>query len=67
MIDKWFPIRYREFYDFPRAFVVEHENDLLLFDCPFSDDLDDYPTEFTVYRVDDELRARIDSLSWTGL
>ncbi len=67
MSERWLPIRYRDFYDVPRAFVVEHAGDLLFFDCPFSQALDDYGDEYTVYRVSDELRDRIDVISWTDL
>lgn len=44
--------RYGEFWDVPRIFVVEHEGQLWLFDCPFSDELDDYPDEYAVYLLD---------------
>jgi len=67
MSNQWAPIRYRDFYDFPRAFVVERAGDLLFFDCPFSDALDDYGKEYTVFRIKDELRDRIDHMSWTDL
>lgn len=67
MRECWLPIRYRDFYDIPRAFVVERAGDLLFFDCPFSQALDDYGEEYTVYRVQDELRDRIDLISWTDL
>ena len=48
MSEEWNPIRYRDFYDFPRAFVVEHAGELLFFDCLFSDTLDDYGKEYVV-------------------
>ena len=67
MSERWLPIRYRDFYDIPRAFVVEHAGDLLFFDCPFSQALDDYGEEYTVYRITDELRDRIEVISWTDL
>ena len=67
MIDKWIAMRYRDFYDLPRAFIVEFEGELLFFDCPFNDETDDYATEFTVYRVDGSLREQIDTMSWVGL
>ena len=35
-------IAYREFYDVPRMFLVEASGNLLLFDCPFDDDLDEF-------------------------
>ena len=67
MSDSWAVIHYREFYDFPRAFIVEHQGDLLFFDCPFSDTLDDYEADFTVSRVSSELKEQIDRIPWTNL
>jgi hypothetical protein len=67
MSTQWVEIRYRDFYDFPRAFVVERSGDLLLFDCPFNDALDDYEAEFTVFQVKNEFRAKVDELSWQEL
>jgi len=67
MSEQWVPIRYRDFHDFPRAFVVERGGDLLFFDCRFSDVLDDYGNEYTVFRIKDELRDRIDHMPWTDL
>jgi hypothetical protein len=68
MTGRWLPIRhYRDFYDIPRAFVVEHAEQQLLFDCPFSEALDDYADEYTIYRISDDLRERIDLILWTDL
>ena len=65
MTERWLPIRYyRDFYDIPRAFVVESAGEQFLFDCPFSEALDDYADEYTIYRISDELRDRIDLISW---
>ena len=66
--DQWLPIRrYRDFYDIPRAFVVEHGGEQLLFDCPFDEALDNYADEYTIYRVSDDFRDRADLMSWTDL
>jgi len=68
MTEGWLPIRYyRDFYDIPRAFVVEHVGQHVLFDCPFNDALDGYGDEYTIYRISDEMRERIDQVSWTNL
>jgi hypothetical protein len=67
MSERWLPIRYRDFYDIPRAFVVEHEGILLFFDCAFDRELDDYGAAFAVYQVREGLRERIDLISWTDL
>jgi hypothetical protein len=47
----WLPIEYGEFYDVPRLFWIARTDDALLFDCPFSDDLDDYPNHYDVYAL----------------
>ena len=48
----WIPITYRDFHDIPRAFVAEFEGRAYLFDCPFDEELDDYPHSYTVYRFE---------------
>jgi hypothetical protein len=45
----WIPIRYRDFFDIPRAFVVEYTGDLYFFDCPFDQRVDEYPDHYDVY------------------
>ena len=66
-MSEWLPIQYRDFYDIPRAFVVEHRGKLYFLDCPFSEDLDEYPSEYTVYRIDDTLRNELDTIPWTEI
>lgn len=61
------PIQYRDFYDIPRAFIIEHEGRGYLFDCPFDVDLDDYPDHFQVYKVDLGPVRAIGAGSWEGL
>src|ERR1700682_486822 len=40
---------YRDFYDIPRAFIIEpHRQMLLYFHCPFDEDRDDYGDVFKV-------------------
>ena len=67
MSGEWLPIRYRDFYDVPRAVVVEHEGRLYLFDCLFDYDLDDYEDDYTIYLIPEDLRDVIDTMSWTDL
>ena len=38
----WATIRYRDFYDIPRIFIVTLNGKLFLFDCAFDDEIDDY-------------------------
>jgi len=45
----WTPIQYRGFWDVPRIFLVAASDRLFLFDCAFSEELDDYPDEYIVF------------------
>ena len=47
----WLPIRYSGFYDVPRAFAVEHQGAVLVFDCPFDDAADDFASFYRVFRI----------------
>ncbi len=47
----WVSIRYRDFYDLPRIFIASYEGRQYLFDCPFDDELDDYPASYRVYQL----------------
>lgn len=60
----WLPIKYRDFSDIPRAFVVEHDGDLYFFDCPFDADADEYPDEYVVYRLRAENSYAQDRIPW---
>ena len=48
---QWAMIQYRDFYDVPRIFVTNYQGQLYLFDCPFNDELDDYPDSYRVYQL----------------
>ncbi|HET6576320.1 MAG TPA: hypothetical protein VFG68_22150 [Fimbriiglobus sp.] len=50
---EWVPIRYRGFWDVPRIFLARFGGQLFLFDCPFSEALDDYPEVYTIYTLPD--------------
>lgn len=65
--DRWIPIRYRDFHDVPRAFVIERGGETLLFDCPFDEALDDYPEDYAVVRLDSSAAATLDEGSWRDL
>mgnify|MGYP001260955968 CR=1 FL=1 len=60
----WLPITYRDFHDVPRAFVVQRNGDLYFFDCPFDPAVDDYPDEYTVYRLPEEFARDKDHIPW---
>jgi hypothetical protein len=63
----WATIKYREFWDVPRIFLVQHQGKLFLFDCPFDEATEDYPDQYRVYILpeltDDELAGSWDKLS----
>ncbi|MBI3437578.1 MAG: hypothetical protein HY054_02795 [Proteobacteria bacterium] len=42
MSSEWLPIRYRDFWDLPRAFSVDYDGKTYFFDCPFNESIDDY-------------------------
>lgn len=58
---------YRDFWDFPRLFIIElNDGNLLLFDCKFNDETEDYDDVFQVYLIppigDEEMLG-----SWANL
>ncbi len=56
----WLPIlEYRDFHDVPRLVLVEADGRLLLLDCPFDTDLDDYPPAYDVYELDADPRRTV--------
>lgn len=65
-MNQWTPISYGEFYDVPRIFRVTYNGQQFLFDCPFDDDLDDYPTSYRVYLLPSLVDAELKS-SWEHL
>ena len=67
MTTGWLTIRYRDFYDIPRAVVVEWHGHLYLFDSPFDVEADNYPDTYEVYKLPTHLRDEIDHVSWTDI
>ena len=63
---QWATIRYRDFYDLPRIFVTNYQGQLYLFDCPFDDELDDYPNSYRVYQLPALTEAELEG-SWEHL
>ena len=63
---QWFSIRYRDFYDVPRMFIAGIGKLVLLFDCPFNQEKDEYEDTYKVYSMpvldDSDLAG-----SWEGL
>lgn len=63
---KWIRIRYRDFYDVPRIFMLQHRNRQYLFDCKFDDDLDDYPEVYRVFQLSELSKQEVKD-SWDRL
>ena len=64
----WLPIKYRDFYDVPRVFVVESGDRYYLFDSVFDSEADEYSTDYAVYRLSANTGSRIDEIrDWRSL
>ncbi len=62
----WAPIQYRDFWDVPRIFVVTYQKKVLLFDCAFDDETEDFPESYRVYTLP-SLRNEDLAGSWAKL
>ena len=62
----WTPIQYRELWDVPRIFLVDHERLHFLFDCPFDEQTEDYSGSYKVYLLPDVTEEEV-SGSWHQL
>lgn len=57
---------YRDFWDVPRIFLASGEQSLLLFDCEFDKDVEDFGDEYKVFLMPELSEAEL-SGSWHGL
>lgn len=57
------PFIYKDFWDIPRAIVLEWNDSIYFFDCPFDDALDDYANTYKVFRLPAETATGVD-VSW---
>jgi hypothetical protein len=48
-MNTFLPIRYRDFWDLPRIFLVDYLDETYLFDCEFDEQTEDYSQEYKVY------------------
>jgi len=48
---RWTSIKYRDFFDIPRIFLAETPDRVFLFDCPFSEQKDEYEETFKIYQM----------------
>ena len=60
------PIIYREFYDFPRLFMVSYRGVHFLFDGSFDAERDEYPEHYTVYQMPPLAKDVLDE-SWSNV
>lgn len=63
----WLSIIYGDFYDIPRAFVVNYREKSYFFDCVFSDAIDGYPDEFIVFELTKRFAFDVEALPWNEL
>lgn len=47
------PIQYRDFWDVPRIFIASFDGKSFLFDCPFDETMEDFPSVYRVYLLPD--------------
>lgn len=59
-------VQYRDFWDFPRIFLVSHEQSLFLFDCELDEDVEDFSSEYKVFLMPELSEADL-SGSWNKL
>jgi hypothetical protein len=62
----WVPIKYQGFYDVPLVFLAKYQNQILLFDCPFLEDVDEFAESYKVYLMP-ELDEHELPKDWTTL
>ena len=65
----WLPFIYRDFYDLPRAILMDHEGTAYFLECSFDEGVDEYPDDFAVYVLPPATarKARDPGASWIGL
>lgn len=66
-MSEWLPIRYRDFYDIPRAIVVQNHGRTYLMISRFDDELDEYAADYAIYELPADVAVGIDDMSWVDL
>lgn len=65
-MNHWTLIRYRDFWDLPRIFLVPYQGQWFLFDCLFDEASEDFPDCYRVYVIpqpsEEELAGSWDKL-----
>lgn len=59
-------IQYRDFWDVPRIFLTRYAGRTFLFDCPFDEAQEDYPSTYRVYLMPALDETDVEG-SWTTL
>jgi hypothetical protein len=49
-------IDYRDFWDYPRIFLVRHGGRLFLFDCEFDEETEDFRDDYKIYLMPEIFR-----------
>ncbi len=67
LMTEWIAIEeYRDFWHVPRMFVINVDGRIILFDCPFDDELEDYTDEYTIYDLGERSLDTLPGV-WLGL
>jgi hypothetical protein len=63
---KWENIQYRDFHDVPRIFIFQWEGKTYLANCPFSHELDEYESTYSLFELPPLTTLSLDG-PWEGL
>ena len=61
------PFRYGGFWDVPRYIVLRYRDGLLYVQSAFDEELDDYPDNYSVYKIPTSAEPSIEEGSWEFL
>jgi hypothetical protein len=61
------PFRYRVMFDVPRWITLRYKERLLLLQSAFDENLDDYPSSYSVYVLPDAVEDALRGASWLFL
>jgi len=59
--------QYREMFDVPRWITLRYKQRLLLLQSAFDENLDDYPSSYSVYVLPDSVEDSLRAASWLFL
>jgi hypothetical protein len=66
-MDKMTSFQYVEFYDVPRCIVLPYKERLFLLQSAFDENLDDYPSSYSIYILPDSVNDSLRRGSWDFL